>query len=925
MKNKLLIIAAAALAVILVVVGIVVAVALNNSYLDKIKGDNMASVNTYNGVEIIEKDGLFYLTKDGKKLSKTGYSFISDVNTYYDSDTAADLAYNEAKDFEIYDFFVARKPDANNYLLLNTKGEEIVIAGENLMYYDSYLPYVLFKDLSTQEFAVLSLKNLDSDLSDYAENEISLNYYDAYDFGMVSDGGVQYDYLMAFNEDVSVDGNRWVYFDADGYTMFVSPTDTEDYHSLKAYEYDVYTLDNEHYERYFLTTTNKLYSLSGGLVATDVEGVNNSDGRTFIAVICESEDEAIPEAERQYMYVISATASFKLNNAEYELAGIDGDENLFWAPVKSEGEITGDYKLFNVVSGEESTYAYVSSIYGAVVVSSDDSNYTYLDSRAGAVLMASSYSDFTWYDNGVLYSPAECADDATTLDGGKYLHFVSAGKESVKLTLNEKESLYALSVDRYVAAYTISADDSYSMYIPFAAGAKTEAYDDIQRVDVFANGADVVVATKYGEKYDIIDIVNGKVLRTVEAKDADMAKTTIELEGTYVLVADEFNKESAVEIAVLAICTINDNSDVSDIELVAISRNAVQRKNDFVTSAATAISFGKGAVDGMAILASEWDYSGGYYDEYYEEYFPGAYGIDEASKYLVVNKANRTAEVYKLGANMTLEEVTTIPYLVFDIEHYSDNLDDVYFVAYNDGGKGLYDASGKQILAPAYYDITVIRGGKYIAVTNNNEVIGIYEYKAKSGKLKLVVDYMFEDITVVGVDSYVVSIGDDDFLYCGDKLVMDSRISGDILMGRNIAIDEKTGKVVVNELVVYFFDGKGYIHREDAREVVYTDFYATYHNEYAVVESGMKIVNYRDASGAIIETVLVYPDDDDFALRDGGSWYTTGEKKLQNSQTLVTKDSIVYGEDAIFNIYIGEEITLEPEYPEYPEYPGEEV
>ena len=133
-KSKLIMIAAIAAAVVLIVAGIIIAAVLSGGYLDSLKKYDVVSEYSYNGVEILEKDGLYYLTKDGKKLSKTGYTYLKSVNDgYFDEYTPSTLA--EAEDFELYDWYVARKSDANTYFLVNSEGGEYAIAGETLNIY----------------------------------------------------------------------------------------------------------------------------------------------------------------------------------------------------------------------------------------------------------------------------------------------------------------------------------------------------------------------------------------------------------------------------------------------------------------------------------------------------------------------------------------------------------------------------------------------------------------------------------------------------------------------------------------------------------------------------------------------------------------------------------------------------------------------
>ena len=919
MKKKVLIIAAIVAAVVLVAVGIIVAVVLNNAYLDRMKGDNFSNSQTYNGVEIVEKDGLFYITKDGKKLSKTGYTFVSDANSYYDDFEPDALAYNEAGDFELYEYFIVKKPEVSNYFLVNGEGDEIAIKGDNLMFLSAQLPYVAFMDILTEEWAILSLKNLDSDLSDNAGEEIALNYYDYVDFGKLNDGGVQNDYAVTVDNDVATDSPAYSYFNAEGYAMFVSPLDSAD-------DYTVYTTEGDFADLYFRTNDAKLYSFKNGLVATDVMEDVDMIGNTVLVALSvpDDSDKSAEELDEMRAYwIISANSAFKLSNSEYAIDAANVSGNLLWVPMKSEGTVTDDVMLFSMLSGKSSkcTSGVVNQGNYVVVPNDDNSEYTYLDNETGDELLRSKYSDFHWYADGVFASASEYAEKIGSLSGDlpvAYLHFVAPGKSETALTLNFGEVLSKVTVNDDLSVYKITSTDSktstdYSivksaLYIPFASAAKTAAYDSIQIADVFSNGADIAIATDFaGGKYDIIDITTGNVIRKIEAAGADMAKTVISHVATYTLVADEYNRESAVEVAAFAIQKLDDNGDVESSDLIAISRNTAQTEGDFITAPATVMALGSNAIE-FAIVTSDW-----------EHYGNAQYELVSATKYFIVNKTNKTADVYKLNDAMALEEVTTIPYLVAEIVSYGDSLDDVYFMTFNDlsfalnpsmgrPSVGLCDVNGNEILAPVYANVRVCEGGEYVIVSNDNGVCAMYKYKAKSGKVKMVLDYIFDDIDDAGDGAVVACIGADWYLYEGNDMVKSDRITGEPDGNYNISIDEETGKVMINRYVTYYIDGKLYIHRSEAKEVTCESYYAGYSGIADISESGVKVVNFRDASGSIIETKIVYPTGKsifEFAMADTGVWYSTGVEELQDASTAVTKEMILASNDSIINVYKG--------------------
>ena len=124
-----------------------------------------------------------------------------------------------------------------------------------------------------------------------------------------------------------------------------------------------------------------------------------------------------------------------------------------------------------------------------------------------------------------------------------------------------------------------------------------------------------------------------------------------------------------------------------------------------------------------------------------------------------------------------------------------------------------------EILAPVYANVRVCEGGEYVIVSNDNGVCAMYKYKAKSGKVKMVLDYIFDDIDDAGDGAVVACIGADWYLYEGNDMVKSDRITGEPDGNYNISIDEETGKVMINRYVTYYIDGKLYIHRSEAKEV----------------------------------------------------------------------------------------------------------
>lgn len=909
-KNKIIMIAAIAAAVVLIVAGIIIAVVLNNSYLDSLKKYDVESYHSFNGVEILEKDGLYYLTKDGKKLSKTGYTALASVNEgYFYNDGEFDIEdMAGSDDFVLYDWYIARKPEANTWFLVNTEGEELAIAGENLEIGGWYLPYICFYDTVTYKTGALSLNALDSALSANAGEEISLTMYDSVE-AMRVNNTLTNEYLVAHDD--AGTGEKYVYFGANGAKLFESP---EYEAELKL----IYNEEADEYIAYFLTALDELYNIKGELVASDVD-MANADGEV-LTVLCTPEDEtasAEVNAANTYAMVVTAKSSIKLLTKDYNLDNSDFAGNLIVAAMKNaDGTDSGEYTVYNLNNGESAIYRYgIDARNDMLVVPTNEekSLYAYIDTETGATLLTTKYGDMVG-TNGVLASATELVEKNATITTNApsaYLHFVAAGKTEVALTLAYNESISYFGGSADAPAYVITTTDSTtstdytltskSIYVPFANGTKTAAYDKVEYLEVFADGVGVALATDYTNgKYDFIDVATGAVVKTVTAVGADMAKTTFTHEQTYALRQDNAVEESTVEYAVIEMMKRDDNGNVASTETFAFSRNTPMTDDDkAATSAVTVVELGKNIVD-----------------------------VEAYDGHLVVHTTARSATVYTVSDTYALEQLVSLSYKVSDIYYYSNNIDDIYVeVADESYNYGLYDDNGTQILAPVYDEIDVVDEGYFVVADKG--AVGAFKYKEKNGKTKQIIDFIYNEIEYLADGGFAVCDGCDDwYIYDEDKLVKDERIAGgEEGMGRviDISVDAETGKVMVAVNYYFNFEGKLYIHRAEAEEVLGVDYYdysdvygdeyedkeyygGWYHNympaTVGISDSGVKVVNFRNTDGSIIETKVIYPTLKgafEFTLADG-TWFYTPVKDLQI--TPVAGDVELEGKsDTIINVY----------------------
>ena len=120
----------------------------------------------------------------------------------------------------------------------------------------------------------------------------------------------------------------------------------------------------------------------------------------------------------------------------------------------------------------------------------------------------------------------------------------------------------------------------------------------------------------------------------------------------------------------------------------------------------------------------------------------------------------------------------------------------------------------------------------------------------------------------------------------------------------NWSVDEETGVLACARNYFMNFDGTLYIHRTEGEQVMVDGYYVD--SIIASIENaGVKVVNFRNTDGSIIETKVIYPTAKsafEFAMTE--TWYSTPVKKLQGADTVVSDVHIesISG-NAFINLY----------------------
>ncbi len=963
-KKKIIIVAAVAAAVVLVALGIILAVVLGNRYLDKMKDFDPVDSFIYNGYEIVNEDGLYYLTKDGKKVSKTGYISLESVNSRHYENSSVLYGSNEGVQF--YDYFIARKQDADTYFLIDGEGEELTVVGEDLEYETSALPYVVFVDNVTGDKGVISLEALDSDLSSVTGSEIEMDMFDTYTPTKARKDMALYSMIRLYDEAPGADAPKYYYADAQGKVMFTSISTAASEYVLSEYSNrdDGVTLK----DRLFLCSDGKLYNGTGELLDTDIVGTKNgntyypneSKYEDFLAFYKQIKEDGSETEYKEELKVYSKNVSFAIDGEKYTvssptfngavlLVAEKNTETLAYAAYDmNTGDVIAECDAYSDNNGND-------YLYGVVTLTQtheDGAQYIYVDTETGKALLTSKYGDMLMMASDVMYSPTE---NAEILDETTSLHFVAPGKTAVQMSLAKDEgglksiftdgkgnNAYVINKTNNVYAPTPSVPEGEpipepvllytevktALIVPFATGdnaKKSEYYDDIQYLKGFAEGAGIAFATDYASSsYKFIDVVSGAVVKTVSAGSAEnMTLTTVEYVDTYALFNDY---DCGVELAVYKTVHKNASGDISKEEFYAFSRQEAMKgiytydmyNNEYVTKhyATGALTVTELGLNVDSIKASSENGDTQYYS---------------ASKYMAVRISDWASDIYEVRADLTINKICSVPYGTVSFANYDTALESVYVKVFNPytDEVALYDKSGKMILG--FHDSIIVCDEEYLTASRQG-VWGAYKYDAEKGRVKQIIDFDFAMVEYVGDGGFLVyeeygdmndssySLSGEVYLYKEKKLVKSERITN-VFVQPNYYVDEASGELMYAVNYYYNFEGDLFVHRtEKAYAVVDTDPVGLLlNNGTRIISTAPTAVVYRDVDGKVISSDIIYANRNgtvskslaEFKLSEQGPWYTVGNKELQEKSSPVNETYVTsrVGNGGIINLYKAHEKT----------------
>ncbi len=881
-KKKIIVIAAIAAAVVLLAAIIIIAVVLNNKYLDKMKDYDPVGSTVFNGYEIVNEDGLYYLTKEGKKVSKTGYTMLESVNErYYQGQyNRLDGTYENVK---FYDYFVARKQDAETYFLIDGEGKELAIEDEGYTSVGYYLPFVAFLNDATGDYGVISLEALESDISSSNGSSISMNSYDTVYAEAVNKKAATNFYIRLYDETPGANAPKYYYVNTQGSIMFAT-TDNSIPSSYKlGDDEDKYTAK----DWIFLCSDGKLYNGLGQSLNTDIRSISER-GDSIVAYKAPENPDGNPEIYNEYV-VYSKNASFSISSETYDLSSVTYYNNL--AVVKLGGEET--YAVYDMNTGSKTECTAVQiGMNDEVLVLGVDTSYVYIDTDTGSTLCTLDTLVTDWYNGMSGVIGIYKADTETT-----ELHFVASGKNEVTMTLAADESVAQIFEDNkgnasYMLTKVTNVNDPANLdpaaapiytitkkavYTPFVG--KTPYYDDMRYFKVFSEGAGIVLAVDYDAlKYEFIDLFTGKSIKTVAFSDSEnMALTSVVYNSRETLFN---NYDDGIELAVFKTVTGDANNDTVKTEYYAFSRRQAMQGTDsqrqikeYAISPLFVTELGRDINDGIE--------SG-------------------VSKYMIVQHNAWSADIYELQSDYTLEKVSNIPYMVSTVP-FGNDLEDVYFRAYNGFTEeyALYNLVGEMILG--FHSSISVADEEYI-IASRQGMYGAYKYDAEKNRVKQILDFEFATVEYAGdggfitcdaVDrQYGVNVGDR-YLYDGKKTANSDPISN-MFIQVNYSVDEESGDLMYAIYDYYNFGGELYVHRGEAERMV--DRTVIGDTDYSYSSSSYNsfkptVIVYRDTDGTVISSATVYPTAKslyEFKLDDTSVWYSVSTEALQKQQAPVT-------------------------------------
>jgi hypothetical protein len=859
MKKKTVIILVC-VAVLLIAAAVTLTVLLKKDYIEKIKYDHIAGVS-YNGVNIVGEEGLFYLEKDGEKISE-GYVFLKCVNDYYEDIESAGA--KSGSDLILFDYYIAHKSDSASYYLLTSTGEEYTIVGENYSLDEVKLPYITFVNNTTSRKAAISLLKIDSSLSRKSGSDLTLTPFLEI-LPQKYEDKILYTHLLVTDE--KAEKSQSLFCD-DG-TFIVSSEHLETV---------TFTNGKKQKKTYFIDGgENAVYSLRGELVAKGSETMKK------ISEIFGTIQRYDEKLNANVLDIFSANGIFTLSDAEYDISAVQTYFGALTLPVRS-----GGMAICRAIDGTVLKCKEISEQEGGILRGTLESGeYVYLNANAD-ILIQTPYSDLALQNE--LSSENICvfkseSYNAQTNNSNSYYFTKAEAKASVMnfesgavVSKHYANELTELVEGSFLLRSEKDGKASFRICTPFAANPLSDTFDTVETYLQAGIYWSRCVSFERGG-YDIIDPISNQKAGSIVCSESDFAKLSINYEGYDLMVSDVYDDKSGVPVLLLSVRRYEDNEGTtSSVRYYALYRSAYYSSENF-NSGTLRI-----AEVGMNLLRS---------DPF--TFFP-------KDNCLVLNGTG-TSRVFRLNDSSVLAEAASIPYRIKNIIYdRADNTLLYYLVESEGGNKGLYDKDGNMILAPYYDGIYSLENGRFVVSLRGG--VGVLEYR--NSKVKQIIDYSYKEIEPLSDGGYIAVDGNGNcVLYEGDKIIKEDPIQSiDIITDYSTADD---GTLEMRYSTLLSIKGKLYIHKS---ETVYKPKCESFEAPALIYEDieneRAKLVQYY-ANGKIESTEVIYPTEyyaASFALKpspNDAGWFFSDD--LLEQVTPVTKDDILAYPEYIISLY----------------------
>ncbi len=755
---------------IAVLVAIIVSVALfmNNRFFKRVSYDHI-DTNAYNGVEIIGEDGKFYLSRDGKKISK-GYAYLRSVNDLYTQKVLSELAESN-KPVVLFDYYIATSSeDTSICMLITSSGEEYIISGEGytLDTSRSKLPYLAYTNNKSGLVGVVSLQRLDSDISYKSGKELTLRSFTDISVKYTDSDDALGSYLVT--EDVAdSDGTvKSSYFRNDGIKL-TTGSSVETIALSKKNE-------QKNYLYFYNPSDRNIVSVTGELIASDINDVIEASYDWGYAE-CTS-----PSTNSQYIVVFSPDRAFTLTDASYDLSSMwkTFDRAIILEAADSQG-----FDIINVTTAKTTRYQKIEWVNGGIVrATNNDGQYYYLDGD-GAVLMKSESADMTLDSNlssdtcYVLYEAANTGKKYFTRAGSEPYIFDNAQVSVAKL---ENTFIY----DTYTVSKLDGVDIKYALLAPFSALKMSDYYNSVE-CSVNNSVAWVKASSIERSTLDILDPLTLKVVSGFHLAAEDFGDYSLKSAYDHTLYTDKRNDDTEVNINVVTLTRSSTDSLKNSVRYFALYRSAHYLSDSFYTA---------------PLQANEFDS-----DLLLDNPMTGF----EKNNYLVTHSPSGS-KIYSFDSNLELVNTANIPYPVHNLIQDAVTKENYFTVrsSYEANAKfGVYNAKGECLLSPYYGAVNAAADSRFAVVLRG--AYGIVKAKP-NGATKTIVDFEHPYIQHLCGDAFVAAKNDTQIdIYRGKRIILSGIVTS--VNDINYYTVAEDGSLTRNYGAIVNIEGKSYIHR----------------------------------------------------------------------------------------------------------------